>query len=91
MTDDNPERFTDLDPVVMGRVNGLFEAATILDQKADFHDRQIDDTSNESHHRSCRNTANNLAHKVRRRAVSVVLEPTTSRYYYRDKERADDE
>jgi hypothetical protein len=91
MERERPAQYTDLDPVVKGRISGLFEAATILDVKADFHNDELDKSSNTDHHRAARNTANNMAHKLRREAVEVALDPKSSKYYHEDKQRAENE
>lgn len=91
MNDDQPQTFYDLDPTVRGRVAGLFEAARMLDVKAEFHNDQLDSTQNKDHHRAARNTANNMAANIRREAMDTALSPDTSKYYHEDKARAERE
>lgn len=89
MNDDQPETYYDLDPTVRGRAAGLFEAARMLDIKAEFHNDELDSTKNEDHHRAARNTAANMAENIRREAINTILDPQSSRYYHDDKDRAE--
>ena len=91
MTDDQPETYYDLDPTVRGRAAGLFDAARMLDIKAEFHNDELDSTKNVDHHRAARNTAANMAENVRREAIDTILAPTSSRYYHDDKAREEDD
>ena len=86
---DQPEAYKDLSPVVKGRLEGLFTAIEELHLKAEYHNEQLDSTSNPDHHRAARNTCSNMAAKLQREAANTVLDPQSSKYYHDDKERAD--
>jgi len=87
---DQSDTYKDLDPTVKGRVDGLFVAVEELNLKAEYHNERLSDASNTDHHRAARNTCANMASKLQREVVNTVLDPKASKYYYDDKERADD-